>query len=331
MRKLAVVLPFLFTALAHEEPAPSCADFNALLKRTYGFRPSQLDDSRRAQKSKLMDEVWGDVTRDPAKLAPCLKAALRASTDDGWFLFDGGQLLISVEPSAETRQLLLNGLERVSLDDVELRSWVETAARLGVEGLDTSALGKRWLAYPTAEYYLPEHVYRVDRENGAMFLFGALDERFATPVLIELCRHATGEQKEIAAWQLMNQATPEALRALKELDTSGLSPKFLASRKALLSGPELIEPRKKPRTTRAEFVTAFTALLAGNHQPFDHLMEAVPDGERDLVAVATSADLDLIRKVRRRYMARGNQHTIEFYNQFTQILMTMVWKPELVR
>src|SRR5258706_3246136 len=283
MRNLAVVLPFLFTALAHAEPAPSCADFNALLRRTYGFRPSQLDDAGRAQKSKLMDEVWGDVTRDPAKLAPCLKTALRASTDDGWFLFDGGQLLVSVDHSAEAKELLLNGLTRVPLDDVDLRSWVETAASLGVEGLDTSALGKRWLAYPKAEYYLPEHAYHVDRENGAMFVFGALDERFATPALIELCRHATGEQKELAAWQLMNQATPDALHALKELDTSGLSAKFLASRKALLSGPELIEPRKKPRTTRAEFLAAFTALLAGNQQPFDRLIEAVSDRERDLV------------------------------------------------
>lgn len=330
MRNLAIVLSFLCTLLAHAEPPVTCADFNALLKRTYGFRPSQLDDAGRAQRSKLMDEVWGNVTRDPAKLAPCLKAALRASADDGWFLFDGGQLLVSVDPSPEAQQLLLDALGRVSLDDVDLRSWVETGASLGLKGLDTSALGKRWLAYPKAEYYVTEHAYHVDRENGAMFLFGALDERFATPALVELCRHA-GEQKEIAAWLLMNQATPEALHALKELDTRGLSPKFLASRKAILSRPELIEPRAKPRTTRAEFLSAFTALLAGNHQPFDGLMAAVPDGERDLVAVATRADVDVIRKVRRWYVARGNQHAIDFYNQFTQILMTMVWKPELLR
>ena len=38
----------------------------------------------------------------------------------------------------------------------------------------------------------------------------------------------------------------------------------------------------------------------------------------------------MIRKVRRRYIAANNQHVIEYYNQFTQILMTLVWKKELV-
>ena len=53
----------------------------------------------------------------------------------------------------------------------------------------------------------------------------------------------------------------------------------------------------------------------------------MPDGERDLVAVATPADLDIIRKVRRRYIARNTQHAIEYYNEFSQILMTLIWKP----
>ncbi|HKO58382.1 MAG TPA: hypothetical protein VJ276_21130 [Thermoanaerobaculia bacterium] len=325
---MLLLFPFLFTLAADPAATTPCAQFDMQLAHTYGFRPSQLDAAAQKRKSAELDAVWSAVNRNPAVLVPCLEAALSRPTDDGFFLMDGSQLLVTVDSSPKAKQLLLHALERVPLDEVDLRSWVESAAKLGLDGLDTSTLGRRWLAYPKADYYLAGHgAYHVDRENGAMFLFGALDERFATPALIELARTARGEQKEIAVWLLMSQATPEALQALAQLDLGGLSDKAVRSVKALLAEPALIEPRKPPQTSREQFVSAFTALLSGDPAPFDQLVASVPDGERDLVAVATPADLDLLRKVRRYYIAQGNQHAIEYYNQFSLILMTLVWKP----
>jgi hypothetical protein len=238
-----------------------------------------------------------------------------------------------MDSSREAKLVLLDALTKVSLDDVDLRSWVGIASALGREGFDTSALGRRWLSYPNAEYSLPEHGgYRVDRGNSAMFIFGALEEKYATPALIELSRTASGSAKETAVWLLMSQATPEALQALVGLNTSGLSAEVLASRQALLQKPDLIVRRESPKTTRAQFVEAFAAILAGNEQPFLDLVKAVPDGERDVVTVCTTAaDLDMIRRVRRHFIAKNNQHAIDYYNQFSQIIMTLVWKPELVR
>jgi hypothetical protein len=326
---LLALLP-LAAAATPATPTP-CAAFEARLHSTYGFRPSKLDEAARNTKSGEMDAIWKAVEKDPATLAPCLKAALAEPTEDTWFLFDGSQLLNSVDHSLEAKRMLMSALTRVPLDDVDLRSWVGLASEMGLEGFDTSALGRRWLSYPKASYYLPEHAaYHVDRENGAMFIFGTMEERFATPVLIELSRRSLGETREIAVGLLMSQATPEALRAMAKLDPSGLSPEVVASWKALLKEPALISPRKPPLTTRAEFLAAFQSFLDGNPAPFNKLVDAVPDGERDLVAVSTPTDLEIIRKVRRRYMAANNQHAIEYYNQFSQILMTLVWNKELV-
>lgn len=331
MTRALVFAVWTFAAAASAAPSP-CAQFAESLKSTYGFRPSKLTPAQVDEKSSAMDAVWTAVQQDPGKLTPCLKEALAKPTDDTWFLFDASQLLVSVDPSRESKKVLLDALTRVSLDDVDLRSWVRHASALGLDGFDTSALGKRWLAYPNAKYWLPEHgAYEVDRENGSMFIFGAAEERFATPALAEVCRTSTGEAKEIAAQQLMSQATPEALREVARLDTGGLSERTVASRRALLEGPALITPRKQPLTTRAEFLAAFSAFLAGDEGPFNKLVETVPDGERDLVSVCGPADLEIIRRVRRRYIAGNNQHAIEYYNQFSQILMTMVWKEELVK
>jgi hypothetical protein len=310
--------------------AQPCAELDRLLHDTYGFRPSQLDDAGRKRKSAQMDTVWGAVRRDPNTFGPCLKAALRRPTEDTWFLLDGAELLASVDQGLDTKMMLRDGLSRVSLDDVDLRIWVELTTSLGADGFDTSALGKRWIAYPKAEYLLPEHAYQVDRGNGAMFIFGAMEERYATPALVELTRGAKREQKEVATWLLMSQATPEALRALARMNPEGLSTKAAQSRRALLEHPRLIVPRTPPRTTRAEFLSAFSAFVKGDEAPFNHLLETVPDGERDVVAACKPEDLDLIRRVRRACIAAANQHAIEFYNQFTQILMTMVWTPGVV-
>jgi hypothetical protein len=104
-----------------------------------------------------------------------------------------------------------------------------------------------------------------------------------------------------------------------------LSGKAIESLDALLNDPNLVQPRKPPKTSRAEFLEAFAALLKGDEAPFDQLVESVPDGERDLVAVATEGDLELLRRVRRYYIAKNTQHGIAYYNQFTQIIMTLVW------
>jgi hypothetical protein len=159
-----------------------------------------------------------------------------------------------------------------------------------------------------------------------MFLFGTLDERFATPVLADLALHATGATKEIATSLLMSQATPEALAVLPQVKPAGLSESAAGSLQALQTKPDLIVPRPSPKTSRADFIAALTALLNGNETPFNELIASVPDGERDLVAVATPADLDLLRKVRRYYIAKNDQHAIEWYDQFSQILMTLVWR-----
>lgn len=314
----------LLLAAALSDP---CAGVNRQIEQTYGFRPSQLNQAAQKTKSEQMDVIWSEVRKDPA-LVPCLKAALKRRTDDTWFQFDASQLLVSLDSSPDAKATLLDALRRVPFDDVDLRTWVELASSLGAEGFDTSDLGKRWLAYPKAEYFLPEHgAYHVDRANGAMFIFGALDERYATPALVALSKSATGEQKEIAVSLLMSQATPEALRALPEISVAGLSEGIVRSRDALLHGPDLIQPRRPPRTSRDEFLAAFSAFLAGDEEPFQHLVEKVPDGERDLVAVAKPEDVELLRKVRRRFISGSTQHAIEYYNQFAQILMTLVWTP----
>ena len=50
-----------------------------------------------------------------------------------------------------------------------------------------------------------------------------------------------------------------------------------------------------------------------------------------MVATLKTEDLPLVRKVRRAFIAAANPHAVEYYDSFTRILMTFVWRPEMVK
>jgi len=325
-------LLILLIACSVRSQTVQCGELQRLVKETYNFKPAKLSEAEQTVKSNGLDRVWNLVKANRSELLPCLRAALADPNADGFFHFDGSNLLVSLDPSRDSKTILIHSYALVDLNDVDLRVWVTQLASLGVEGFDVSEPADKWLRYPGARYYLPEHgAYEVTADNGAMFLYGSMDEAQATPALMKIVSDKSHPGREIGLWALMNQATPESLQALKQINAAEFSRKAQSSLKALLTRPQLFQPRAKPKTNRQEFVTAFERLLAGDSGPFLELVSAVPDGEKDVVAVLKPEDMALVRKVRRRIIAGGNQHSIEFYNSFTKILMTLVWKPGLVQ
>jgi hypothetical protein len=279
-----------------------------------------------------MDRFWEMVKADSKRLLPCLRTALQDTSADKWFRFDASSLLVDIDPSTASRSIQVRCYTEADLDDVDLRTWVTVLARRGFEGFDVSEAGSRWFAYPEAKYFLPEHGgYQVDAFKGALFIFGSMDEAQATPALIRIVSQPNHPGREYFLSILMNQATGESLSALKRMDPRAFSGETRSRLDELLNGRNLLKPRAKPKTGREEFVRAFQEMLDGNGRRFMDLVSSVPDGEKDVVAVLKPEDVPLVRKVRRMMIAGGNQHSIEYYDSFTQILMALVWKPDLVK
>jgi len=328
MTLLIITLPMIAVAQAKE----SCSSFQTLIKATYNFKPSKLSDAERDAKVAAMDKVWSMAKASPKELLPCLRAALESPNADQWFRFDGSNLLVELDPSPESKAVQVRNYTNVDLDDVYLQVRIETLARRGTEGFDVSEAGDRWLNYPKSQYFLPRHgAYEVKAFQGALFIYGSMDESQATPALLKIVSQANHPGREHALWILLSQATPESLRALKQIDASAFSEKVQKSLRALLNSPELITPRAKPTTSREEFLRAFQGIVSGKWDRFFELVSEVPDGEKDVVAVLKPEDAPLVRKVRRLVIANANPHAIEFYKSFTGILMTMVWKPDLLK
>jgi hypothetical protein len=324
-------MPLLLGASSTAGQQSSCVQFQKELRTTYDFKPSRLSSEAEGNaKTAAMDRFWQTVKTKPA-LIFCLRNAIADSQSDPWFRFDGSNLLVSLDPSAASKAEQVRQYTMVDLNDVDPKVWVTVMAQRAVEGFDVSEGATRWLTNPKADYFLAEHgAVKVDAFIGAFFIFGSMDETFATPALLKVAADAKHPARERALTMLLYQATPDAFSALKAANKVGRSPAEQADLLKLLANPKRVEPRAQPKTTRAEFVQAFDAYLQGNRQPFMDLVSKVPDGERDVAAVLRPEDLPLLRKMRRAMMANANQHAFEYYTTFTEILMALVWRPELV-
>jgi hypothetical protein len=332
MKLICVIttLVIAFQSFVLGQAKNSCANFQELIKTTYNFKPAQLADAERNAKSAAMDRVWNTVKANPNELLPCLRTALEDPSANSFFRFDGSNLLVELESSPQSKVIQVRSYTSVDLDDVDLRMWVTILSMRGAEGFDTSEAGARWLSYPRARYYLPEHgAYEVNSFEGALFLYGSMEESKATPALLKIVSQANHMGREYALRILMSQTTSESIRALKQLDLTEFSDNAKKDVRKLLEHPKLLSPRAKPKTTREEFLSAFKSIVNGNWSEFLSLVAKVPDGEKDVVAVMKAEDSSLIRQVRRQVIAKANQHAIGFYKSFTDILMTLTWKYEL--
>jgi hypothetical protein len=302
-----------------------------LVDTTYDFKPSKLSAEQQSAKSAAMDVVWEKVKADQKTLLPCLKSALNSPTADPFFRFDGGTLLLSLDQSSESKQLLIKSYAGADLDDIVLRNWIAPILQFGLDGFDTSAAGEAWLNARDPKYYLPQHgTLPVDKTIGALAIYGSMDEKFATPALAKIANGEDTEKREIAVRLLLKQATPEAFRELRILKREGLSPVTKSEVDKVLTKPDLLKPRQgMARITREQYLDAFKRMANGDPEQFVKLSVQVPDGEKDAVAVLKSEDVPLVRKARRFMASTGTPHSPEWYASFTEILMALVWEPEV--
>jgi hypothetical protein len=312
----------------NEAIAPGqCDSFQQTIKSTYNFKPALMSEAQRDAASLRLDGFWNQVRQSRATLIPCLRQALKQDNAASFFAIDGSMLLVNVDPSGASKALQVRKFIEADLDGTDLEYWVKTMAQRGVEGFDTSAAGAKWLSYPKAKYNLAAHGgFPIDGFLGAVFIFGSMEEELATPVLTRIANQVGDPHREDAIAILSSQATPASVRALKEINTTGLSADARKAMTEILAGADLLKPRAQPRLTREENLRAFQGIVAGNYGPFREMVMKSPDGEVDAIATLRPEDIPLLRRARRASISRCNQHAVSDYASFTAILRALTWK-----
>jgi hypothetical protein len=307
-----------------------CDSFQQTIKNTYNFKPSLMNAAQVAAQSAKLDAFWNQVRQSRATVLPCLRKSLTEDNSDSFFVIDGSMLLVDIDPSRASKALQVRKFIQGNLDDTDLEYWVATMARRGVEGFDTSEAGAKWISYPKAKYELSMHgAYPVDAFIGAVFIFGSMEENLATPVLARIANDPQNPHRTDALTIMMSQATPESFRALKGLNTSGLSAELQQGLREILENPKLLQARAHPKLTREENLRAFQGIVDGDYSAFREMVVKAPDGEVDAIATLRPEDIPLLRRARRASISRCNQHALSDYASFTQILWALTWKADV--
>lgn len=314
----------------NESIAPGqCDEFQQTIRATYNFNPAQMNSAQISAQSGKLDIFWNQVRQRRATLVPCLRKALVEHNTGSFFAIDGSMLLVELDPSRASKALQVKKFISADLGGTDLEYWVRTMARRGVEGFDTSEAGAKWLSYPKAKYTLSMHGgFPVGAFIGAVFIFGSMDEDLATPVLLRIANHIGHPERDSALAILMSQATPASLQALKQVNTAGFPAGTAQSIQELVTNPNVIKPRARPKLTREEQLDAFQGIVNGDYSAFREMVLKAPDGEVDAVATLRAEDIPLLRQARRASISRCNQHAVSDYGSFTKILWALMWKAE---
>jgi hypothetical protein len=309
----------------NEAVAPGqCDDFMQTIKATYNFNPANFNDAQRNAASAKLDNFWNQVRQSRATLVPCLRQALKSDQSRSFFAIDGSMLLVDVDPTGASKALQVRKFIEADLDGTDLEYWVKTMARRGVEGFDTSEAGAKWLSYPKAKYELSMHGgYPIGSFLGAVFIFGSMDENFATPVLLRIANDVNHPHRDDAIAILSSQVTRASMNAMRQINPAGLSAQNQKALRDAQENRELLKPRANPKLTREENLRAFQGIIDGDYSTFRELVMRVPDGEVDAIATLRAEDIPLLRRARRASISRCNQHAVSDYASFTAIIAAL--------
>jgi hypothetical protein len=215
------------------QKADSCAAIRAAKAKTYGFSPSRLADKPRQAKAVQMDSFWRLVGQDKTAGAECLRGLLIAEKQDGFFLFDGASLLYSLDQSEDSTRVVVSSLGKADMAEIEPAGYLRLLLRMSNAGVDIGPLAGRYLEYPQVKTYVPQHAMDLDRDMGALLLYGSMAAEKEDSYLIAALNDKERYARATAALLLALNMTEESLKALSTF--SGWADVAEDSKKVILS------------------------------------------------------------------------------------------------
>jgi hypothetical protein len=327
---IACLLPavLLVSLRVPQQGVDPCAEFNALAAKTYTFKSLRDPGLDPTQIEKDVDQFWATVKAKKQQYLPCLRKAVEDPKSNPFFRYDGSNLLVEIDPSLASKSLQATVFMASDMDMMSARRWVTVLSYRGYDGIDISKAAERWVSDNNNHYtFAEDDNFRVGPYEGALFLYGSMEERMAVPSLIKVMNTPGKEGREAAMAILSTLGTQQAFDALKAVDLKEFSPEAQANLKKILQRKPLLTLRKKPTRRRDDYLSVLQEVLKGKFGGYEAAVELQEHGEDDLFSVMKLDDLPLLRKARRMMITSCSQDAIERYNSLTRVIVSMTWQP----
>jgi hypothetical protein len=331
---IACLLPavLLFSLRVPQQEADPCAEFNALVAKTYTFKSLRDPGLDPVQIEKRAEQFWNSVKSHKQQYLPCLRKAVEDPKSNPIFRYDGSNLLVELDPSPASKSLQATVFMASDKDIMGASRWVTILSYRGYDGIDISKAAESWISDSNNHYtFAEDDNFRVGPYEGALFLYGSMDERMAVPSLIKVLKTPENEGREAAMAILATLGTQQAFDALKAVNPKEFSPDAQANLKTFLQRKPPLALLKKPHLRRNDYLGVLQAVMKGDFGRYEAAVELREHGEEALLSVMTPADLPLLRKARRLMITGCSQDAMERYHSLTRVILSIEWQPHPVQ
>lgn len=233
---------------------------------------------------------------------------------------------MEIAPTEASKRLQTRLWSEVDFEDIDGRYWLTQLCLRASEGFDVSRAAERWILSGELAF-IPQHALQIGPFEGALFLFGSMDESLATPALARLANDTDHPARGMGITLLILQGTPDAWRAIGKLDLETVP---VAAREPLMqlrNEVPLPSPSEwEQRVTRADLLDELRAHRDGRSvegpglEPEDWILSAIRELEPE--------DLDLLRQVRRQRMTLLSDEALYDYVMYSTALQALTWSAD---
>ena len=323
---LSAVVPILLVESANAAGEPPCAQIQKEKVSIYRFHPSAITKEEQKAKSDQMDQFWKAVKSQGRSGQECLKQLIAEEQVDGFFLFDGASLLLSLDQSPASLEVAQAALSKTDLKDIDSSGYIRMTMFLFQKGFEITPIVEHYMTAPEVKGYVPQHAMRLDRETGAFFLYGIMPPPAADKSLIRMLGASDPATRSTAALLLSLSLTEESFIALKAFDKASL-PK--AVREAVEASIKYhpVESAEPIKLSRADVLKTLNQIpkysgdfwgLAGNKE-----------FAQSSVTLLTIGDIPAIREARRKSISSLSDEALHEYFALSQILLGVINRLDL--
>jgi hypothetical protein len=190
-----------------------CEKLAQLKKECYGFKPTLLNEQEKEAKSGKLDQFWNLAKTDPDKALPCLKEMITNENNDPYFCFDASSLILSLDKKEQYLDVVLAGVKKTDLRDLQLENYLQVCYFLGRKGKDVTLPVEKLISEPHAHVYLTVHVIDLSAIDASLFLYNTMSTEAAERSLINTITNgnATGKHNAAVVLNLLSTIRGDSL------------------------------------------------------------------------------------------------------------------------
>jgi hypothetical protein len=305
-----------------------CAQLQKEKSDIYGFHPAQISQKERETKSSQMDRFWNSVKSQGPLGIDCLKQLIVAEQQDGFFVFDAASLLLSLDTSTASLEVAALGIAKANLKDLDSSSYIRTTLFLLHRGIDITPLVEHYMMAPEVKGFVPQHAMTLDRETGAVFLYGSMPSSSADQSLIRMLNSKEPVTRTAAVALLSLSLTKDSLNAIKTVDRAALPESI---RKSVEGGLryQRIEDAGRTKQSRAEVLKILNRI-----PNFGGDFWGVA-GDREFaesaIALLQEEDFPVLREARRKSIYGLSDEALHEYFALSRVLLGVINRLDLYK